>query len=256
MTNETHTPAVTMHHATQGKFDKLVALLAAEYPAITIVAVGDEHTSKLHHFETFHTAEREVDTGDETDTTEDVNLILSTKKVPEIADIFAACEDADLDPEAGINEDDDDRAPTSSIVPETYRRIYREASSTGRSNGDWLAERLAVDTLNAEGKLIVDDFTRILENNGVDMSGKWAQARFNLANGGSGRYRMNGRQVLEKMLAKSGEYVLHDNETITVPAEFLADIRTKHAKWLAKELKREEQAAAAIKGAVEGDAAE
>tara|TARA_B100001179_G_scaffold223739_1_gene201644 strand:+ start:10176 stop:10919 length:744 start_codon:yes stop_codon:yes gene_type:complete len=246
MTNATEN-TVTMHHATRAKMDKLVALLAAEYPALHITPAADE-IGKLTHFETTHT------TPESDEETEHTVVVLTTKKVPELADIFAACEDANLDPEAGADEPDD--KPTSSIVPETYRRMYRENSSTGRSNGDWLAERLAVDCLNADGKLVIEDFTTILEKNGVDMSGKWAQARHNPENGGSGRYRMNGRQVLEKVLAKSGIYIGHDGSEHQPDAEFLADIRTKHAKWLAKEAKRDEATAASIKEAVEGTDAE
>lgn len=245
MTNETQTPEVTMHHATRAKYDKLAALLAAEYPALTITPHADD-IGKLHHFETWHDIPHPDDDGE----TRLASLVLNTKKVPELADIFGACEDADLDPEA--IEVDEDKGPTSSIVPENYRLAYREQSSTGRCNGDWLAEQLAMDCLNAEGKLVVEDFTAILEKNGVDMSGKWAQARFNLAGGGAGRYRMNGRQVLEKTLAKAGVYIDHNGTEHTPSPDFMADIRSKHAKWLAKEAKREQAAESAIKEAVEG----
>ena len=242
MTNETQTPEVTMHHATRAKYDKLVALLAAEYPALTIAPVANE-VGKVEQFETVW--------NDEPDSDEPGQAVLTTKKVPELADIFAACDDLDLDPEA-LEAEDEDKGPTSSIVPEVFRQRYRENSSTGRSNGDWLAERLAMDTLDAKDKFVAEHFTQVLENNGVDLSGKWAQARFNLANGGAGRYRMNGRQVMEKTVAKSGIYTDALGAEYELPADFLADLRTKHAKWLAKEAKAEEAAAAAINGSVEG----
>lgn len=236
MTNDT-----TMHHATRAKLDKLVAILKAEYPAITIEPITDD-IGKATGFQTFWT---------DSEATETI-LILETKKVPEIADIFAACEDRDLDPEDGVEDTDEERAPSSSIVPETYRALYKANSTTGRSNGDWLAERLAIDALDGTGKLSIEAFTSILEANGVDLTGKWAQARFQSTNGAPGRYRMNGRQVMEKTVAKTGQYFGPNGEEHAPDAEFLADIRTKHAKWLAKEAKREEAAQAAIKESVEG----
>jgi len=233
MTNE-----ITMHHATRTKLEKLQAILAAEYPALTIAPVADE-LGKAVGFQTSWT---------DSEATETI-LVLETKKVPEIADIFAACEDRDLDPEDGVEDDDEARAPSSSIVPETYRKQYKQNSTTGRSNGDWLAERLATDALDANGKLSIEAFTSILEANGVDLTGKWAQARFQTHNGAPGRYRMNGRQVMEKTVAKTGQYFGPNGEEHTPDPEFLADIRAKHAKWLAKEAKREAAAEAVAEGA-------
>jgi len=219
--------------------EKLQGILAAEYPALEVAPIGNE-IGKLDRFVTSWT-----DGADE-----DRVIVLTTKKVPEIADIFAACDDMDLDPEA-LEAEEEDRT-SSSIVPEHFRKLYRENSSTGRSNGDWLAERLATDTLGAKDKFIVEYFTQVLENNGVDLSGKWAQARFNLANGGSGRYRMNGRQVMEKTVAKQGVYFDALQVEHEVPADFLATLRSKHAKWLEKEAKKDAAAEAAIKETVEG----
>lgn len=241
------TDEVTMHHATRAKLTKLQAILAAEYPALSIEAHGDEHTSKLTGLTSWHDIPHPDDEGE----TRQVTRVLQTKKVPELADLFAACEDLDLDPEALSVEDDATGTP-SSIVPEVFRARYRETSTTGRCNGDWLAEQLATDTLDGKGKLDKPAFTAILEKNGVDMSGKWAQARFSDANGSAGRYRMNGRQVMEKLIAKVGIYTTHDGAELTPDAEWLASVRGKHAKWLAKEAKREAATQDAIKEAVEG----
>lgn len=235
------TTDIKMHHATKAKYEKLQGLLAAEYPALTIEAVGDD-IGKLVEFITTHT----VPTGEE-DGNESVQTVMTTKKVPEIADIFNACEDMGLDPEA--IEVDSDTGPTSSIVPATYRKIYQEASSTRRSNGDWLAERLATDTLNGEQKLIVDDFTSVLERNGVDLDGKWAQARFALANGGSGRYRMNGRQKLEKQVALNEVYIGPDGTEHKPEKKWLKAMQATHAAWISKQRKLEEEAEEAIKEA-------
>lgn len=245
MTNDnTNTAEVKMHHATRAKMEKLQAMLSAEYPALTVTPIADE-IGKLDHFVTRHTVPSDIEGKDLL-----TNIVLNTKKVPELSDIFGACEDLDLDPEA--IEVDEDTGPTSSIVPEVYRKAYRENSTTGRSCGDWLAERLATDTLREGAKLDADAFTEVLVNNGVDMSGKWAQARFDLGNGGAGRYRMNGRQVLEKTVAKAGKYFDHNNNQHPVSAKWLTMARAKHAKWLAKQVKIEENAKASVKEAVEG----
>lgn len=242
---------IKMHHATRAKADKLATQLEADYPALTLDAVaGDEieHATYTHDLEAFvvsaiATSER---TGDE-DEDETTIEIYRGDKVPSIAELLDTCA------EEGINPEGEQKARASgSVVPEAYRVTYREASSTGRSCGDWLAEQLASDTLNADGNLVIDDFVAVLEANAVDMSGKWAQMRFTQTRGWQGRFRMNGRQLLEKAVAKSGIYFdAQGNENAPNP-EWLADARTRHAKWLAKEAKRDQAAADAIKSSVEG----
>lgn len=91
-------------------------------------------------------------------------------------------------------------------MPQKYRAIYREVSSTGQSNGDWLAERLTADTTDADGKMNLDDLLAIFEANGVDLNAKWALARFTQSPGWRGRFRMSGRNVLEKIVARDGVY--------------------------------------------------
>jgi hypothetical protein len=48
---------------------------------------------------------------------------------------------------------------------------------------------------------------------------------------------MNGRQVLEKTVAKTGIVKDAQGTAVTPPEDFLATMRSKHAKWLAKEAK-------------------
>lgn len=241
----TFAPTIRMHHATRAKAEKLAATIAAEYPRLSIEAIqGDAIDHETYEcdcagFRVLFAADSDEEQG-----------IYEGDKIPSLALILDTCAEEGIDPAA--EEDEDEKPRGGSVVPEEYRRLYREASSTGRSNGDWLAEQLAGDTLNGEGKLVLDDFIAILEKNGVDMSGKWAAMRFSQTPGWQGRFRMNGRQVLEKMVAKTGEYIDH-TDTVCVPnAEWLADMRSKHAKWLAKEAKREAAAEKAIREMVEG----
>lgn len=252
----TYAAEIQMHHATRAKAAKLHDMLAAEYPALTLIAVaGDEidHETHTHSLQGFKvTAAVAVDrTGDDMQDETDIT-IYEGEKVPSLAMILDTCAEEDIDPVG--DEDEDDARPSGSVVPESYRTAYRTASTTGRSNGDWLAERLAADTLNADGVLIIDDFVAILSANGVDMTGKWAQMRFTQSRGWQGRFRMNGRQVLEKMVAKAGVYIDHTGTEITPHGDWLDITRGKHAKWLAKEAKRDAAAEKAIKEMVEGAA--
>lgn len=228
------TTEITMHHATKAKLERLQDLLAAEYPALSITPVGNE-INKLDHFVTHHRED------------EDANVVevMTTKKVPELADIFAACEDADLDPEA--MEADEEEGPTGSVVDTAYKSQYREQSTTGTTCGDWLAEWLTAETTIATGKgkataIDIETLHLVFSNNGLDLTAKWALSYENPAKqsrGWTGRYRMSGRIALEKAVAKAGEVLDAAGKATKVPAEDLAILRTKHAKWLEKEVKRD-----------------
>lgn len=222
-TNTTRIEALTntqLHHARKAKAQKLAAILDAEYPAISLAPTTNEDGSRV----TGWCAEASETT------------IYEGEDLPDLADLLDACMDEGIDPTEGAEEE----RQSGSVVPEVYRKRYREASSTGQSCGDWLAEWLAERTLDANGKLLVDVFVAMLGNNGVDLTAKWAKARETQGAGWQGRFRMNGRQVLEKQVAKCG--VIWDDlqAEFEVLVEVLVDLRTKHAKWLAKEEKREE----------------
>lgn len=232
-----------IHHATKAKAERLSDLLAAEYPVLSLRPIYEADGIKVTGFESVYTEQVERTGDDQPDDVETV--VLSTKKVPELADIFAACEDLDLDPEA--IEPEEERA-SGSVVDVIYRRQYKEASTTGQSCGDWLAEWL-VRALDAEGKLDEWCFTGILSNNGVDLTAKWAQVATGRSPGWKGRYRMNGRQALDKRVALTGKLFDEAGQEHEVPADFLATLRSKHAKWIAKmekQAQREQEAADAL----------
>lgn len=235
-------PGITMHHATRAKADKLWTMLASEYPRLDFSAHADANDVLTHFtviFDRHGEDEVEVYTG---------------PKVPSLALILDTCAEEDLDPSAPEEEEDDAPRVSGSVVPEKYRADYRLNSTTGRCNGDWLAEQLANDTLDAKGNLVMDDFVAVLERNAVPLTGKWAALRFGGGRGWQGRFRMNGRQVLEKLVCKAGVYVDATGQQLTPSAEWMADMSAKHAKWLAKEAKREAAATDAVKSAVEGEA--
>ena len=238
MTTDSNTfaPSVKMHHATRSKAQALSAMLTAEYPRLSIIAVANEKNEEdekgqlpLLHFAV-------VLDEDET--------VYTSEKVPTLADVLDACAEAEIDPSAK-----EEVSRGGSVVPISYRIQYTIKSSTGRSNGDWLAEKLAMDTLSSSGSLMIEAFESVLLNNNVSLSGKWVQARFSQSPGWQGRFRMNGRQVLEKMVAISGRY-FDASGTAHVPEEkWLKTARETHSKWIAKETRAQEATEASIKEA-------
>ena len=230
-------PEVTMHHATRTKAAKLATTLAAEYGRLTLLPIVDNDTAVGFRvvFDHGGEEEQEIYTGD---------------KVPGLALVLDTCAEEGIDP-TPIEEEEEPRV-SGSVVPAKYRDEYRLASTTGRSNGDWLAEQLANDTLDGKQNFVMDDFIAVLERNAVPLTGKWAALRFGGGRGWQGRFRMNGRQVLEKMVCKAQTYVDVAGASHKPSAEWLADMGAKHAKWLAKEAKREAAATEAVKSAVEG----
>jgi hypothetical protein len=155
-------------------------------------------------------------------------------KVPALADVLEAAQDLDIDPEEGFDEaeDDDEKVPAT-VVLDHYKRLYK---SLGRKAdcGDFLALFLEgqckVIMLGAKTKETFDPylFQRLLTINEVRQEGKWAALFENGSKGWAGRYRMNGRQKLEMVVAKCGFVVGLDHTKHEVPANALAVLRAKH----------------------------
>lgn len=221
---------IRCHHATLAKAMKLNDMLIAEYPAIRLMAMVDDADGEAK-VTAWQVATINGDAiGDE------------LAKVPALADVLDACEEEGIDPtETPEGEEDDEETKSGSVVSDVYRQLYRTASSNGQTCGDWLAEFLVANT-HAMGTFNVHDFEGILNDNGVDMTAKWATVARNP--GWVGRFRMNGRQVLEKIVARAGSIVAH-GATVEAPADFVTKMRTKHANWIAKMEKAEAKAAAA-----------
>lgn len=229
--NTEFAPGVKMHHATRAKAQKLFEMLVAEYPRLTLEAQTEEDDEGNERATGF------VVTHDEAE-----EPIYEGQKVPSLAELLDTCADQELDPSA---QDEDEPEVSGSVVPEHYRQQYRAASSNGQTCGDWLAEWLVAQTNGANG-FNVEDFTAICVANDLDMSRGWALLPTSGQPGWVGRYRMNGRQVLEKSVARNG-LVRDAMGNAHYPTEaFLATIRTKHEKWLAKQAKAEAAALATI----------
>lgn len=147
--------------------------------------------------------------------------------VPELADVLDACDDFDIDPALGFDEDYGIRP----VVPVRYRREYAERGNPNHC-GDWLAKKLdgAFDTdLGFDHAL----FAEFLELNGVDMTGKWASLPETGQRGWQGRYRMNGRQKLEVIVARVGYFLIKIDDEVRqydAPKAYLETLAEKHPK--------------------------
>lgn len=154
-------------------------------------------------------------------------IIYEGPRFPQMADLLNKCQDLGLDPEAGFEEE-----TFKQVVPDRYKREYAQRGN--RDNcGDWLAKKLegAFDT--EAGKFDADAFETFLRLNDVDMTGKWAALPTSGQKGWVGRYRMNGRQKLEMVVARVG-YFKFDNDgdiqTHKAPAAFRDHLLARHTK--------------------------
>lgn len=249
MITETNTARVEaiapnqLHHARKAKALKLATMLDAEYPMIALHPKRDDADNVVGFL------------ADHVDRAEEIATpIYEGDKVPELADLLEVAEEQGLSLEA--EEDDEEQEASGSIVKEVYRKAYRESSSNGQTCGDWLAEWLTTETYShSEGKANIEDLTAIFHNNGLDMTRPWARLPESEQPGWRGRYRMNGRQALEKAVALAGTVTNATGYTIDVPEADLAKLQAKHAKWLEKEQRKAEAAAKSIREAVEGEGA-
>lgn len=235
----TFAPTIRMHHATRAKAERLVAMLAAEYPRLTLAVAESDEPIDHEVYET-EAVGFEVYIDEE-------EVVWEGPKVPELADILDACAEQEIDPTETDEDEEEEPELTGSIVPNKYRAAYREVSSTGQCNGDWLAEQLAADTLDAEGKLDLNGLIAVYEANELDLNAKWAVARFAQTRGWQGRFRMSGRVVLEKAVALRGTYITVSGAPVVPSAEWLEQMEAKHGKWLAKQRKIETERAEAEK---------
>lgn len=220
--------SVKLHHATRAKAERVSGAFEADYPILSLSCDMNEDESAVISWLVHWNVEpkRIAD--------EDSYEISASPKVPDLADVLEAVEEQGLDPEATFDEAEGDEPEVSgSVVPEVYRARYREVSSNGQTCGDWLAEWLVNETHALDG-FNVDEFTAILSSNGVDLNTPWGRLPMSGQKGWIGRYRMNGRQVLEKAVAWEGCVMDARGGKHVPPETFLVDLRTKHSKWLAK----------------------
>lgn len=168
---------------------------------------------------------------------------LFTSEVPELAEVLEAADECELD----LGEDDtQDLEPT--VVSAKYKAIYAERGNPNHC-GDWLAGWLEgrlvregfKDHVKKDGSMSqrkakyfdIHAFQALLDNNKVDMSGKWAQSR---TKGWQGRFRMNGRQLLEiQIVATGGLLIDEEGNEVEVDEQWLASKTLQHHKHAPQE---------------------
>ena len=100
-----------------------------------------------------------------------------------------------------------EKQPKRSVVAKCYKEQYKTNGTKGRGNGDafWA---FCLRFLDDSGKLVVSEWERFLDQNGVRHEG-WKRT----GNGWEGRLRMSGSVVLRNM-AKRGEPVFFDGVAV------------------------------------------
>jgi len=116
-------------------------------------------------------------------------------------------------PESG--EEAEEEKEAKSVVDERFRLRYKEQGHPTHC-GDWLAVTLINLTTNKQG-INTELFEEICQINGVDTS-KYSHS----SPGWQGRLRMTGRNLLAKVIHKTGVLKLpeHLGEDMPVPAEW------------------------------------
>lgn len=188
--------------------------IEGEYPGVATVSIEIEEENRVI-----------VAVGDDTCDVEDIHNADEAygQVCDELGEMLEAA--ADEEPEY-----------VGTVVKPHYRATYAERGNANHC-GDWLAgflDGMFVSKGEKGSAFDVRAFTEFLVMNGVAMTGKWASLPGSGQKGWEGRYRMNGRQIVEKWIALRG-HVITANATVDVPAEALEVLRTKHAKWIAKE---------------------
>lgn len=133
------------------------------------------------------------------------------------------------DSEAADTEDDEtegeEEVTPRNVVKPHYRILYKERGNPNHC-GDWLAQELDGVFTGEGNKFDIVAFTKCLQDNGVEFSGKWAELPNSGQKGWQGRYRMNGRQKLERQVLSTGKLVI-DGEAELAPVDWLTWMATK-----------------------------
>lgn len=160
-------------------------------------------------------------------TSTDGGIVYSVSgEVPSLLDVLEAAREEGIDPEAEFEEEDEQ---SGVVVAQKYKEKWAEEGHPNHC-GDWLAEKLEGEFETVEDGRIVFDwraFAAMLEENGVEMVGKWADLPHSGQKGWQGRYRMNGRQKLERILLDTKVLKIRGNEH-RLPNVYVSYLRERH----------------------------
>ena len=194
---------------------ELEKMLRAEYPALRLANEGCEVRGP-----------------------EDM-VIYEGDTLPSLATLLEVCENLEIDPTEGL----EDEQPEVVVVKAKYKIEYA-ARGNPDNCGDELAQLLDGMFVTQKGEdpeaFDWQVFESFLVLNGVDISGKWATLPSTGGRGWQGRYRMNGRQKLEQVIAERGTVILLDKREIKMSAETIETFRERHSRVLEKRAKARE----------------
>lgn len=150
-----------------------------------------------------------------------------------ITEALEAAQEADI----SLDGDDEDEETVGNVVPEKYKIEYAARGNRDHC-GDWLAKQLdgkfrEIDPQTSDDMFSVSQFLDFLRDNGTDLTGKWVDLPNSGQHGAIGRFRMNGRQKLEKALARKTHLIMGDRK-IAIPAEVREELASKHPEPKAK----------------------
>lgn len=131
-----------------------------------------------------------------------------------------------LQAEASDTEDDEDTSDRKVVVAKKYKDEYK-ARGNPKNCGDWLAQVLE-DHCNTKDGFHADTFKALLVANNVPMVGKWAGLPTSGQKGWVGRWRMNGRQKLERQIATEGKMFDEQGSPINVDQDWLMATLNKY----------------------------
>lgn len=192
--------------------------VAVEYPSVLFTQLNPEH-------EISYVFRGQASVKSEFLTIHEFTATEAEKLRDECFEAIHKLADMGVDVEGQDSEDEEDK-PIASVVPVKYREIYKLVSD-GSNCGDWLAVTLNAYCKEGTGKrapFLINVFQHILELNGVDLSGAWVNNR---NSGWQGRFRMTGRNMLTKAVARRGQILLGNPadpdtiEELTAPSEWV-----------------------------------
>ena len=131
----------------------------------------------------------------------------------------------DIEQPVDLDDEEGDEPVSRNVVKPRYRQLYKERGNPNHC-GDWLAAELDGLFTGSDGKFDHEAFTACLRANSVDFSGKWADLPISGQNGWVGRYRMNGRQKLERVVLATGKLFV-DGIVEFAPVYWLTEKATK-----------------------------
>ena len=132
--------------------------------------------------------------------------------------------------ERELDFEDDTPQPSGGIVDPKYKERYAALGDPDNC-GDWLALflkeqfQLKADTVGGRPVFDHDGFVALLAENGVPMeNAKWANSK--QVKGWQGRFRMNGRQALEKRIKTIGTFRHNGDDKSELVPELWKQIAT------------------------------